>query len=73
MTDMAFGQLLADPAKGIAAASQQVVSLWRRGLRSPRPPYDARIVEVTNGEVTLHDLRKTNQPIAAPDWNTDEY
>lgn len=61
MTDTAFGKLLADPLLGIGPASQQTVSLWRRGLRSPRQPYDARIVEVTHGEVTLRDLRRTDE------------
>lgn len=56
MSDTEFGRLLADGRRGIPAASQQAVGLWRRRSRVPREPYGSRIVEVTKGAVTLTDL-----------------
>lgn len=56
MTDIEFAVLLADPENGIPSVSQQAVSLWRRGLRSPNDTYMQRIFNVTNGAVTRRDF-----------------
>jgi hypothetical protein len=60
MSDTEFGLLMEDPEAGLTAVSQQAVSLWRKGKRTPSSAYRNRIKQLTKGAVVFVDRPRVN-------------